>query len=213
MVLHDAESCGGSAAAHSWRAIAMVPKFPASFNVRLTTRRRAATRSDRPVDAARTQATESAERVGIVADSCPDWGSRCSPFRQTPSSLGGTEGTRTPDLQGHNLGHAGGGDRRRPWDTTSELRTGGRAARVYPGVAAAAEEGVGARLLPGRGYATCASRILPWQHPPGGVRRRSPETSGAQVGRRDSTVGFPTARLLAPHGELQAGRDILASAT
>jgi len=124
-----------------------------------------------------------------------------------------TEGTRTPDLQGHNLGHTGGGDRRRPWDTTSELRTGGLAARVYPGVAAAAEEGVGARWLPGRGYATCASRILPLQHPPGGVRRRSPETSGEQVGRRDSTVGFPTARLLAPHGELQAGRYILASAT
>jgi hypothetical protein len=33
---------------------AMVPRSPASFNVRLTTRRGAATRSDRPVDAALT---------------------------------------------------------------------------------------------------------------------------------------------------------------
>ena len=46
-----------------------------------------------------------------------------SPRQQNACSLGVTEGTRTPDLQGHNLGDVTGEKCCRPWERESDLRS------------------------------------------------------------------------------------------
>ena len=82
--------------------------------------------------------------AGIVGRGPPTW----RPRRQMPCSLGVTEGTRTPDLQGHNLGAVAGGKRSRPSCTGSDLRQVRVAADVDPRAPKATGKGVGAGMLP-----------------------------------------------------------------
>jgi hypothetical protein len=96
--------------------------------------------------------------------------------RQTPCSLGVTEGTRTPDLQGHNLGAVAGGSRSRPWDTGSDLRQIQVAADVDPGAPKATGEGVGAGMLPGTSPSGAGRPPSRWR--PGSSSRRPRDGTG-----------------------------------
>jgi hypothetical protein len=60
---------------------------------------------------------------------------------------GVTEGTRTPDLQGHNLGAVAGGEPRRPRDTRSDLRASRVVASIGRRTAMAAREGMTSRVV------------------------------------------------------------------
>jgi hypothetical protein len=69
-----------------------------------------------------------------------------------------TEGTRTPDLQGHNLGDVTGEKRCRPRERESDLRSALWVADADPRASSTHDEGVVARLLPA--IAVWPSRLL-----------------------------------------------------